>query len=125
MDATLQMVPNDHAVICAKPVPLQADYHEWSWSTSDASVATVDERGVVTAVSLGTAVITLTSDNGKTSQCTISVIEEVDGIDNVSILPEIFDVYNLQGHKVRSNTTDLKGLSKGIYIINGKKVVVK
>ena len=125
MDATLQMVPNDQAVICAKPVPLQADYHEWSWSTSDASVATVDERGVVTAVSLGTAVITLTSDNGKTSQCTISVIEEVDGIDNVSILPEIFDVYNLQGHKVRSNTTDLKGLSKGIYIINGKKVVVK
>ena len=125
MDATLQMTPNDQAVICAKPVPLQADYHEWSWSTSNASVATVDKRGVVTAVSLGTAIITLTSDNGETAKCTVSVVAEVDGINSVLILPEVFDVYNLKGQKVRSKTTDLKGLSKGIYIINDKKVLVK
>ena len=35
------------------------------------------------------------------------------------------DIYNLQGQKVRSNATSLKGLPKGIYIINGSKVVVK
>lgn len=125
MDATLQMTPNDQAVICAKPVPLQADYHEWSWSSSDVSVATVDKRGVVTAVSLGTAIITLTSDNGETAKCTVSVVEEVDGIDSVLILPEVFDVYNLKGYKVRSKTTNLNGLPKGIYIINDKKVLVK
>lgn len=125
MDATLQMTPNDHAVICAKPLPLQADYHEWSWSTSNASVATVDKRGVVTAVSLGTATITLTSDNGENAKCIVSVVEEIDGINSVLILPEVFDVYNLKGQKVRSKTTDLKGLSKGIYIINEKKVLVK
>lgn len=126
MNATLQMVPEDQAVISAKPVPLLADYHEWNWSTSDASVATVDKRGVVTAVALGTAIITLTSDNGETAQCTVSVVKEIDGINNnVSTRSEIFDIYNLQGHEVRSKSTNLKGLPKKIYIINDKKVLVK
>jgi len=36
---------------------------------------------------------------------------------------EVFDVYSLSGHKVKSKTTSLDGLPRGIYIINGKKVV--
>ena len=35
------------------------------------------------------------------------------------------DVYNLQGQKVRSGVSSLAGLPKGVYIINGSKVVVK
>ena len=34
-----------------------------------------------------------------------------------------YDIYDIRGQKVRQNATSLKGLSKGIYIINGKKVV--
>ena len=73
MDATLRLGVGEKAVVCAKPVPLQADYHEWSWSSSNANVVTVNERGVVTAVSKGTAIITLTSDNGKTAHCSVTV----------------------------------------------------
>ena len=36
-----------------------------------------------------------------------------------------FDVYNMQGVKVRVNTRTLKGLPSGIYIVNGKKINVK
>ena len=36
-----------------------------------------------------------------------------------------FDVYTVTGHKVRSKVTSLKGLKKGVYIVEGKKVVVK
>ena len=36
---------------------------------------------------------------------------------------EVFDVYSLSGHKVKSKTTSLDGLPRGIYIINGKKVM--
>ena len=35
------------------------------------------------------------------------------------------DVYDLRGNKVRSNVTNLRGLAKGIYIINGKKVILQ
>lgn len=38
---------------------------------------------------------------------------------------EPFDIYNLQGQKVKSKATNLNGLPKGIYIINGKKYTVK
>ena len=36
-----------------------------------------------------------------------------------------FDVFTLNGQKVRSQVTSLEGLSKGIYIIEGRKVVIK
>jgi len=35
------------------------------------------------------------------------------------------DVYNMQGNKVRSKATTLSGLPKGIFIVNGRKVIVK
>lgn len=38
---------------------------------------------------------------------------------------QTFDVYTLSGVKVRHNATDLKGLQKGIYIVNGKKYIVR
>ena len=43
----------------------------------------------------------------------------------VSDNDKLFDVYNMQGRKVKENTTTLKGLPSGIYIVNGKKLMVK
>lgn len=47
------------------------------------------------------------------------------GISDVEMVDTTFDVYNLNGMKVRSNATSLDGLAKGIYIVDGKKYVVK
>lgn len=47
------------------------------------------------------------------------------GISDVEVVDTTFDVYNLNGMKVRSNATSLDGLAKGIYIVDGKKFVVK
>ena len=41
------------------------------------------------------------------------------------IILEGSDVYGVNGLKVRSNTHSLEGLSKGVYVVNGKKYVVK
>ena len=38
-------------------------------------------------------------------------------------LAEEFDVYDLNGRKVLNKATSLDGLSDGVYIINGKKVL--
>ena len=35
------------------------------------------------------------------------------------------DIYTLQGRKVRTEAKTLEGLPKGVYIVNGRKVVVK
>lgn len=44
-----------------------------SWASSNPAAATVDENGVVTALALGDAVITVTTHNGKTASCAVSV----------------------------------------------------
>ena len=49
-----------------------------TWSSSDATVATVSQTGEVTGVKKGTATITVTTNNGgKTATCTVTVIARV------------------------------------------------
>ena len=36
-----------------------------------------------------------------------------------------FDIYTTAGIKVRSQATDFSGLQKGVYVVNGQKVVKK
>lgn len=56
--------------------------------------------------------------------------EYVNGIENVVVTDvnnnaNTGDVYTMSGVKVRANATSLKGLPKGMYIMNGKKFIVK
>ena len=50
-------------------------------------------------------------------------VEEI--LQDNGIILESSDVYGVNGVKVRSNTHSLEGLSKGVYVVNGKKYVVK
>ena len=52
-------------------------------------------------------------------------LDDVTGIEEKAALAEEFDVYDLNGRKVLDKATSLDGLSNGIYIVNGKKIVVK
>ena len=45
------------------------------------------------------------------------------GVNSVSEEDKSFDVFNIRGEKVRHAATSLEGLPKGIYIVNGKKIV--
>lgn len=38
---------------------------------------------------------------------------------------QVYDVYSLQGVQVLKGATSLEGLQKGIYIVNGKKMIIK
>ena len=52
-------------------------------------------------------------------------VTEKDGIEDILGDATTFNVYTVSGYKVRSNTTTLQGLPAGIYVVNGKKVLVK
>jgi len=54
--------------------PANADDQSVTWISSDPSIATVDENGLVTAIAVGTATITVTTnDGGHTATCAITV----------------------------------------------------
>lgn len=95
------------------------------WSSSDDDIATVDEEGLVHAISIGEAVITATCGDVNTT-CVVTVTND-SGIEGIVADGEYpIDVYNLQGIGIRiSNANDLKKLSPGLYIFNGKKYIVK
>lgn len=71
-------------------------------------------------------IVLVPSDGVKTTidESAFSVTLGSTGINQV-LLDSVADVYDLQGNKVRSNATDLNGLPNGVFIINGKKVVVR
>ncbi len=47
------------------------------------------------------------------------------GIDRLQTSGQPFDVYSVAGQKVASQVTTMKHLSRGVYIVNGRKVVVR
>ena len=66
------------ATLKAVVTPANASSRAVSWSTSDASVATVDNLGLVTALKSGTATITATTnDGGLKATCSITVTNHV------------------------------------------------
>ena len=66
-------------------LPSDATNKSCTWKSSNTSVATVSNSGVVTAVSAGTATITVTtSDGGKTASCNVTVNEAVSETVNVT-----------------------------------------
>ncbi|WP_242874833.1 Ig-like domain-containing protein [Clostridium pasteurianum] len=72
----------DTDTLAATISPENASEKSVTWTSSNASVATVDSTGKVTAVSAGTANITATTvDGGKTASCNVTVTNnQNDGI---------------------------------------------
>lgn len=54
------------------------------------------------------------------------VVTGIEGVEN-TVVNKVANghVFNLNGQLVRANANSLEGLEKGVYIVNGKKVVVK
>ncbi len=70
----LELHRGDTQALEAVVLPMQADEQGILWTTSDPTVATVDETGLVTAVGLGsTAIVATTVDGGFRAYCTVRV----------------------------------------------------
>lgn len=68
--------------LTATVLPENASNKKVTYSTSDRTVATVDENGLVTAISAGTVVITVTTEQGgKTATLNLTVNEKNDRIE--------------------------------------------
>ena len=67
---------NGTVKLSANVMPSNATNKAVTWSSRNTSVATVSSDGTVKAVGYGTAVITATTVNGLTSNCTINVKKE-------------------------------------------------
>lgn len=67
------------------------------------------------------------TDGNKLSFSINGVVDDATGIDGLTIdgTASTTGVYNLNGQLVRKGTNSTEGLAKGIYVVGGRKVVVK
>ena len=74
--ASVELYRGDTAALNAKVTPLTVEDRTVTWSSSNPSIATVDEFGVVTGVAAGTATIRATSnaDNTKFGECAVTIV---------------------------------------------------
>ena len=99
-----------------------------SYTSSNEEVAEVAANGVVILRSTGETTITVWFAGDKNFKAAsasykLKVVDEVvNGIQNITIdnMPEDAKVYNLNGQRVNT-----KALKRGVYVVNGKKVVLK
>ncbi len=65
----------------ATVIPETATDARLTWTSSDESIITVDQYGLVTAVGMGSAIVTATTTNGIEERCVITVLTPAAGIE--------------------------------------------
>jgi len=76
-NATLTLQKGSSQALTLVPTPADADPVTLVWSSTDETVATVDENGVLTAIDLGTTVIVAYSpDINKSATCVVTVTKK-------------------------------------------------
>ena len=88
-----------------------------TWTTDDATIAKVTSAGVVFGIKEGTAIITVTTDNGLKAECFV-MVQLPSGISSVGADSEDTPFYTLSGQR-------LAAPRKGINIVGGKKVIIR
>ncbi len=96
--------------------PADAANKDVTWASSDDKIATVSDKGLVTAVAEGEATITVkTVDGEKTATCKVKVVKAPEAIENIEVsetATKIFHdgqlfiirdgvIYNVQGARVK------------------------
>ncbi len=92
------------------PISVSTVDQTLTWTSSDASVATVDENGVITGVSAGVAEITATDAMGNSDTITITVTAEVRSFYGYDELSRSWVRFGTDG-KIHETWADAEGLS--------------
>lgn len=83
----LTLSRDSYGAIPAYPIPYTADYENISWSSSNSVCATIDEEGIIHAISDGkteiTAIITDSQNNSFKAKCLLIVGDERDDIESI------------------------------------------
>lgn len=113
MSPTLLEVPvGEKRTLTVSITPADACNREFSWNSSDPTVANVDNKGVLTTLNCGNTVISATThDGGFTAQCKVKVGDNVSGI---SLSPSSLDMQIGDERKLDAQVSPLSSCNKRV-----------
>lgn len=123
----LTLVKGDRKTLAAIVLPWNLDNKDVTWSSSDESVATVSNSGVVTAVKGGTTTITVSSDAtpSVTAECEVTVVSidaDLEGLvwdENGKIHWSAFNTDSLPDYDIIKDC-DVNGLASATVTADGE-----
>jgi len=150
---TLEIEKDYSFQLIATILPHNATNQNISWDSSDDTIATVDENGLVLAIAKGeTNIIVTTEDGNFTDVCVVKVTDEI-GIDKIQnyvcniyptettglvciilseIVPDFVQIFDISGNLLQNvrlqsmvNCIDISSYASGIYMIKVRDEIVK
>ena len=106
------MVEGETRKLDSTVFPANAEDTSVSWNSADHSIATVDQSGLVTAVSEGTTVVTVVSnDGGHKAVCAVHVRRPGVDVEDITVTPSentinIGDAFTVTAHVTPDDATD-------------------
>lgn len=116
--SSLNLYVGDGDTLVATVTPNNATNKGVKWSSSNTNVATVDDSGRVTAQGVGTAVITVTTDDGNhTASCTVTVTERPASysVTFTPIIQEGTGAILQYSILIKKNSSEFTGYDKVVY----------
>ncbi len=122
---SLTIKMNEESDLTVEIYPANATDKTITWTSSNIFVASV-ENGHVNGISMGLCTITAMAPSGAFSVCDVRV-NDLNSVDGIISEGERANVYDLSGRLViaDADAEALGTLAPGIYIVNGRKLVVK
>ncbi len=121
------VVEGDEFVLTATVLPSDATNTKLEWSSSDESVAVVDNEGKVRVLAAGSCVITVRTTDGSALSATCELHSETNAVDDITVdgFSGKVDIYTLTGILVvrHGDIDDFRALAPGYYIVNGRKLL--
>lgn len=123
-EATLEV--GETLTLTATVTPDDTSNKTVAWSSSDDSIATVDQEGNVSVLAVGSVVITAATTDGSDlkAECLINAVSSVSSI---QMNPENADIYTIDGVLIKKGAEPewLKNLENGTYILHTPKETIK
>lgn len=124
-----KIVEGNSIQLTATILPTNASNKELTWVSSNPEIATVNQEGCVTAISVGDTKITAsaTDDSGVSAECAVTV-SEYGGIDDIIADKSVYvKIFNLHGVLVYEGVYSDAKLLPDYYIVvcDGKNAKVK
>ena len=110
-----------------KPFKAQGNEFAFGPGCYDSTSETLTLKKVKAGTTIGTYRAYFTFDDQALNTVTMSLPTEETGVKEINNADanKPADIYSIDGRLVRKNATSLNGLERGLYIVNGKKYVVK